>query len=244
MTNHVVKLYQTHRIEATSNTDVCLKKLAEFLQELFEHDGKIFQQGQMHDENEQFLVSINRHTSNSSQISFLHDFDLNTCCILFNIFQNQLPSSYQVLWCSNTTEEDIQLFFSRIRTFPSLTFVIMDIDKMHHRLRELLLNEQDLLTRQQDIHGRVFYFSSELTAGRKGLREFHIPARYKDSNQSYHHLMNLFQEHHIVPSQIQIIYGKAGIGKTHRINKEYKTDYTSCFSINDKLNLSLLISSF
>ena len=34
------------------------------------------------------------------------------------------------------------------------------------------------------------------------------------------------------------------IGKTHRINREYKTDDTMCFSINDKLNLSSLISSF
>ncbi|CAF4275233.1 unnamed protein product, partial [Rotaria sp. Silwood2] len=115
---------------------------------------------------------------------------------------------------------------------------------MHHRLREILLIEQDLLTREQGVHGLVFYFSRELTTARKGLREFHIPANYKDSNQSYKHLMDLFNEQHISPPNIQSIYGKAGIGKTHRINKEYKTDDTSCFSINDKLNLSLLISSF
>ncbi|CAF4056542.1 unnamed protein product, partial [Rotaria sordida] len=243
-TNHLIELYQKHRIEAGSNTDACLKKLTEFLKDAFEHVGEIFQRHEIHNENEQFIVSINRPTLNPNQISFSHDFDLNTCCILMNIFRNQLPSSYQILWCSNTTEEDIHLFFSRIRTFSSLTFVIMDIDKMHYRLREILLNEQDLLTRQQDIHGQVFYFSRELTTGRKGLREFQIPARYKDPNQSYQHLMNLFNEHHIVSSQIQIIYGKAGIGKTHRINKELRTDHTSCFSINDKLNLSLLISSF
>ena len=34
------------------------------------------------------------------------------------------------------------------------------------------------------------------------------------------------------------------IGKTHRINTTYKTADTSCISINDKVNLSALISSF
>ena len=34
------------------------------------------------------------------------------------------------------------------------------------------------------------------------------------------------------------------IGKTHRINQQYKDQTLSCFSINDKLNLSLLIRSF
>ncbi|CAF1556915.1 unnamed protein product, partial [Rotaria sordida] len=60
-------------------------------------------------------------------------------------------------------------------------------------------------------HGRVFYFSHELITNRKGLREFHIPAKYKNPNQTYQHLINLFKEHHIIPSQIRIIYGKAGI---------------------------------
>jgi hypothetical protein len=34
------------------------------------------------------------------------------------------------------------------------------------------------------------------------------------------------------------------VGKTHRINTQYKDDDISCFSINDNLNLSSLISSF
>ncbi|CAF1180009.1 unnamed protein product [Adineta steineri] len=238
--DNLIQIYLTHRIDTELNTDMSLKRLKEFLHDLYQHDGEIFQkEGQVCNENQQFLVDINHST-----LSFSNDFDLNTCCILLNIFQNQLPASYQILWCLNTTEDDIHLFFSRIRTFPSLIFVIMDIDKMHHHLRELLLNEQDLLTRQKNIHAQVFYFSHELTTARKGLREFQIPDRYKDSNQSYYHLMNLFQENHILPSQIQIIYGKAGIGKTHLVKKKYKTAHTSCFSLNDKLNLSLLINSF
>ncbi|CAF4674327.1 unnamed protein product, partial [Rotaria sp. Silwood2] len=150
-TNQLVELYQKHRIENELNTDMYLKKLSEFLQDLFEYDDKIFQQNHVHNENQQFLVSINRSSSTANEISFAHDFDLDTCCILLNIFENQLPSFYQILWCSNTTEQDIHLFFSRIRTFTSLTFAIMDIDKMHHRLREILLIEQDLLTREQGV---------------------------------------------------------------------------------------------
>ncbi|CAF3847759.1 unnamed protein product, partial [Rotaria sp. Silwood1] len=243
-TDHLAELYQRHNIDAGSNTDVCLRKLTTFLKDILEHGGKIFPQEEIHDENEQFIVNINRPVSNPNQISFSNDFDLTICCILLNVFKNQLPSSYQILWCSNTTEEDIHLFFSRIQAFPSLTFVIMDIDKMHHRLREILLKEQDSLTRERIKHGRVFYFSRELTTTRKGLREFKLPAEYKNSQQSCKHLMNLFNERDIKPAEIQIIYGKAGIGKTHRINNEVKDDHTSCFSINDKLNVSLLISSF
>ncbi|CAM4822618.1 unnamed protein product [Rotaria magnacalcarata] len=242
--NRLTQFYQTYRIEARSNSDTCLKKLSEFLGNIFEHDGKIFQQQQIPEENRQYLVSMSRTTSNSNQHCVSNDFDLNTSCVLLNIFQNQLPSAYQILWCPNATQDDIHLFFSRIRTFPSRNFAIMDIDKMHHRLREILLNEQDLLTHEQEIHGKVFYFSREITTARKGLRLYPIPESYKDSSQSYQHLLNLFKQYQIVPSKIQIINGAAGIGKTHRINTEYKSDNTSCFSINDKLNLSLLISSF
>ncbi|CAF2977365.1 unnamed protein product [Rotaria sp. Silwood2] len=194
--DHLLQLYQKYRIEAKSNTDVCLKKLAGFLQNLFENKRELFQQGEVQNANQQFLVNISRPPPTTNQKSFAHDFDLDTCCILLNILQ------------------------------------------------KILLIEQDLLTREQGVHGLVFYFSRELTTARKGLREFHIPANYKDSNQSYKHLMDLFNEQHISPPNIQSIYGNVGIGKTHRINKVYKTDDTSCFSINDKLNLSLLISSF
>ncbi|CAF5138873.1 unnamed protein product [Rotaria sp. Silwood1] len=193
-TDHLAELYQRHNIDAGSNTDVCLRKLTTFLKDILEHGGKIFPQEEIHDENEQFIVNINRPVSNPNQISFSNDFDLTMCCILLNVFKNQLPSSYQILWCSNTTEEDIHLFFSRIQAFPSLTFVIMDIDKMHHRLREILLKEQDSLTRERIKHGRVFYFSRELTTTRKGLREFKLPAEYKNSQQSCKHLMNLLNE--------------------------------------------------
>ena len=133
---------------------------------------------------------------------------------------------------------------------------------MHHRLREVLLKEQDTLTNENKSHGKIYYFSKELAVSRKGLREFIIPTAYRQPEPTYRHLMQLFQNQQILPSPIQIIYGQTGIGKstinlrvtytvlnvylgkTHRINNVYKTDHTLSFSINDKLNLSLLISSF
>ena len=212
-TERLVQLYQKHRIEVDATIDICLKTLAQFLHDVFKNYEDILQQRHAKNEGQQFLVNLDRFTSTSNQNSLTNDFDSNTCCILLNIFQNQLPSAYQILWCSNATEEDILLFFSRIRSFPSLIFAVMDIDKMHHRLRELILNQQYLLTCEQDIHGQVFYFSRELKTGRRGLREFQVPDLYKDPNFSHQHLMKLFTENNIRPSKIQIIYGNAGVGK-------------------------------
>jgi hypothetical protein len=89
----------------------------------------------------------------------------------------------------------------------------MDIDKMHHRLREFLLNEQDSLTRSQESHGIVYYFSRELTISRNGLKEFHIPEQYKNPKQTYKQLIALFQKQQFILPEIEIVYGKAGIGK-------------------------------
>jgi hypothetical protein len=211
--DNIFNLYTTHQINADSNTDLCLKKLSLFLKDLFHNEQDLFEDNKTENDNQQYLVTLNPIQQTDDKITFEHDFDMNTCCILLNIFNNRLPSSYQILWCSNVTDEDIHLFFSRIRTFRYLTFVIMDIDKMHHRLREKLLNEQDLLTREREAHGTVYYFSRELTTGRKGLREFQIPSKYRNPYQTYTQLMTLFQKQQLTLPQIQLIYGTAGIGK-------------------------------
>ena len=208
------ELYQAYQIDPTANTDACLKKLCAFLGEVLENEHKILEKEEPNHENRQYLVSVNSRPSTSQQISFENDFDLNTCCILLNVFQDRLPSWHQLLWCSTTSDEEIHLFFSRIRSFPRLTFVIMDVDKMHHRLREVLLNEQDLLARGSKAHGTVYYFSRELNESRKGLRRFDVPSRYVDRDQSVAHLSKLFRKHQIQSSQIQIVYGEAGIGKS------------------------------
>jgi hypothetical protein len=211
--DNISHAYEKYQIESGSNTDLCLKKLCLFLQDLFNNGNELMEKRIMIDENQQYLVTLDSKQRSRDIISFEHDLDMNTFCILLNIFNNRLPSSYQILWCSIATAEDIQLFFSRIRTFRYLIFVIMDIDKMHHRLRELLLNEQNLLTRGQEPHGTVYYFSRELTTSRNGLREFPIPAQYRNPNHTYKQLIALFQRQQSVLPQIQIIYGKAGIGK-------------------------------
>ena len=89
-------------------------------------------------ENEKFLIKLDSLERATNKIGFENDLDMETCCILLHIFNDRLPANYQILWCLNSTETDIRLFFSRVRTFPRLTFVVMDMDQMHHRLKELL----------------------------------------------------------------------------------------------------------
>jgi hypothetical protein len=211
--DNISNTYEKHRIELGLNSDLCLTKLCQFLKDLFNNGNELMEKRLIIDENQQYLVTLDSKQRSIDKNSVEYDLDINTFCILLNIFNNRLPSSYQILWCSIATTEDIQLFFSRIRTFRYLIFVIMDIDKMHHRLREFLLNEQDLLTREQEPHGIVYYFSRELTISRNGLREFHIPTQYKNPNQTYKQLIALFQKQEFVLPEIQIIYGKAGIGE-------------------------------
>jgi hypothetical protein len=207
-------MYEVYKIESNSNAETSLKKLSQFLQDLFQNEEEFFHQNNIIHGNQQYLVKPNAIRQTTEKISLEHDLDLDTCCILLDLFNDRLPSVYQILWCSIATEDDIHLFFSRIRTFSSLIFVIMDIDKMHHRLREVLLNEQDVLTRREQSHGTVYYFSRELTTSRRGLKPFHLLPRYRDSYQTYRQLLGLFQQNNLVQPQIQIIYGTAGIGQS------------------------------
>ncbi|CAF4718490.1 unnamed protein product, partial [Rotaria sp. Silwood1] len=163
---------------------------------------------------------------------------------LLNLFNDRLPIASQILWCSEINEDDIHLFFSRIRTFSNMIFAIVDIDKMHSRLREVVLNEQDLLTNSREPHGIVYYFSRELTTYRRGLKFFHVPSAYRNAGQIHTNLNKLFQRTNRIPPKIHIICGKEGTGKTHRIKTQYMNEDTLCFSINDKLSLSSLISAF
>ena len=211
--DNIAHLYSTYQIEMRSSIDICFKQLCLFLHEVFKNSKQLKQQTNDVDENQQYLVTWKC----SIRTPLDHDLDMDTCCILLNLFNNRLPSSYQILWCSSASEDDIHLFFSCVRTFSHLTFVIMDIDKMHHRLRQLLLNEQDSLTRREQPYGSVYYCSKELTTGRKGLKSFHLTPRHRNSHETYQQLITLFQQNTCTQHQIQIIYGVAGIGKSQNL---------------------------
>jgi hypothetical protein len=88
----------------------------------------------------------------------------------------------------------------------------MDIDRMHHRLREILLNEQDSLAKQSESHGTIYYFSRELTSCRKDLLPFRVPTNHRNPTETYRQLLALLTRNNFSLPKIQIIYGKAGIG--------------------------------
>jgi Cdc6-like AAA superfamily ATPase len=256
------RLCMLYKIESFKDDSEFLKKLCQFLQELFANAKELFSNDGILPDNQQYLVTLNLAQEEANITQLDHDFDMKVCCVLLNIFNNRLPSFYQILWCSSATEDDIQLFFSRVRTFHNLTFAVLDIDKMHHRLREQLLDQQSSLMQHQEHHGSVYYFTQEITACQKELRSFPMTQQYQDPKKTYTQLAKLFKNDNNKQPDIQIICGKPGVGKsiciqflssinilffssgkTHRIRNHYKDDNTLCFSVNDKLNLNLLTSS-
>ncbi|CAF1419145.1 unnamed protein product, partial [Rotaria magnacalcarata] len=135
----VSQIYARYKIGKDASAEMCLQQLCSFMQAFIDTKEELTRHNSTENENQQYLVALTPMEETPLKL----DLDMDTCCILFNLFQSQLPSFHQILWCSTTTEEDIHLFFSRVQTFQDSTFVVMNIDKMHHRLRELLLNEHD-----------------------------------------------------------------------------------------------------
>lgn len=205
------RLCQQHQIQTLADTDVCLAKLSEFLVDLFQGNSQLFSAAPSQ-KKKQFIVKI-EHDSSDSTNSFKHNLDLTTCAVLLNIFKDRLPSAHQILWCIDRTAEDIRLFFSRVRTFTSLNFVVMDVDKMEYRMKELILYEQDLLTREQTAHGNIYYFSNELTNARNGIIELKIDSSMRDIDNISRTLNRRFQNQGIAQPQFQIIYGGSSIGR-------------------------------
>ena len=202
--NNFEEIYKLHQIDAGRSSEARLKNLAEFLNALFNDGQELMERQGTIDPDQQFLIPLTVDEEN---------LDITTFNVLIDLLNQRLPSSFQILWCTTATNEDIKLFFSRIRKFRYLTFLIIDIDKMHHRLREILLSEQDCLTREQVEHGTIFYFSKELTTSRSGLRQFHMPAKDHQADSPATKLKKLFQTNKIAIPLIRIIYGAAGIGK-------------------------------
>ena len=211
---HVSSLYEKHAIDYRSPAGNMLDQLCEFLGDLFQSSDALSQTHPTTNEKQQYLVTLNmKEKTLDGSSSFDHDLDMETCCILLNLLHHRLPASFQILWCSGATEDDIRLFFMRVRTFRHFTYAVLEIDKMHHRLREILLNEQDALTRQSDAHGPIYYVSRELTS-RNGLRPYHVTAADRNAGQTLTRLRDLFRRKNFVPPEIQIICGAPGIGKS------------------------------
>ncbi|CAF1275920.1 unnamed protein product, partial [Didymodactylos carnosus] len=146
----LIQLYDENKIHDGDNIEKRLKRLCEFLNQIFDKDKRLFKNllSTANNENQQYLVKLSKKILNHNDTDtkkIENDFDMETCCILL------------------TTEDDIKLFYSRICTFTNLIFVVIDIDKIHHRLRKLILNEQDQLSKLQTQHATVYYFSRELT---------------------------------------------------------------------------------
>ncbi|CAF2983496.1 unnamed protein product [Rotaria sp. Silwood2] len=208
--DNVSRLYTMYKLGQDVDIDTCLKKLGQFLQKLFNDEKPALHDNLTNHESQQYLVTLNSTERIIDKTSSLeHDLDMETCCVLLSLFNDRLPCFHQILWCSIATEDDIRLFFSRNRAFCSLIFIAMGVDKMHHRLRELLLNERDSLTWSQEPHGPVYYFSRELTS-RKGLRPFHVTPKHRNRKETYAKLNKLFTQQNYAQSQFQIICGTAG----------------------------------
>ncbi|CAF4733328.1 unnamed protein product, partial [Rotaria socialis] len=96
---------------------MCLQQLCSFIQAFIDNKEELYRHDSTENENQRYLVALPAMEETSLKL----DLDMDTCCILLNTFQSQLPSFHQILWCSTTTEEDIHLFFSRVRTFQDST---------------------------------------------------------------------------------------------------------------------------
>ncbi|UJR16744.1 hypothetical protein I4U23_003644 [Adineta vaga] len=225
----VSSIYDNNTLTHDVSVDGSLKYLDYFLNEFLKESNQTIYKNVTSNESQQYLITLNPKSDTSKTKLFECTFDLEMFCILLNLFNDRLPSASQILWCSTVNEDDIHLFFSRIRTFANMIFVILDIDKMHFRLREVLLNEQDLLTNCRESHGVVYYFSRELTTYRRGLKFFHVPSDYRNVSKTHTQLTQLFEKTDRLPSEMYIICGKQGTGKTHRVNKVYMTEETLRF---------------
>lgn len=215
---NISRLCILYKIESIEDDSKFLKKLSEFLQELFDNSKELFSNDKIsRDDKRQYVVTFDSVQDETNRNQLDHDLDMKTCCVLLNIFNDHLPSSYQILWCSSATKDDIELFFLRVRTFHKLTFVVLDIDKMHHHLREQLLSEQSSLMQSHDQHGFIYYFTQEIKPYKKSIILFYLTKEYQDPKETYNRLITLFKKDKNTQPNIQVVCGKSGVGKSFLI---------------------------
>lgn len=69
----------------------------------------------------------------------LHDFTRKDVVrLIFQIFQDPLPTSYQLLRCSGKTQrEDLELFFTRIDQWENHHYLILGVNLLSNELQEV-----------------------------------------------------------------------------------------------------------
>lgn len=202
------RCYAKHRIDQHSDINQALEILSRFVNESFEYNPKNFERGISHYQNQQYLVTSSTKESINQTETYL---DVNTFSMMIHIFHDYVPSSFQILWCSQVCEEDIRLFFKRIQTFHDKKFILMEIDKLNNRLREVLFNEQYTLQCSSEKYGEVYYFSRELKSIR-GLRTYSFAEQFP-SDASHRTIEKILGDDKRKSPQLHVICGKSSVGK-------------------------------
>ena len=210
---NLAQLYETHQIEDFEDSKGSLKKLSLFLGALFQANAQLYPKVKPLERRKQYLVKTNQNRHETQKNSFVNQLDMQTCCALLSIFDDQLPAAYQILWCTNTTLENIQLFFSRVRTFTTMTFAVMQIDQAEHRIRDIIFSQQSQLVRDKIPHGRIFYFSNESKEDRQGLEDYNVSPANQNPKKIFKDIEDQFRRRNLFLQTLRVVYGESGIGK-------------------------------
>jgi hypothetical protein len=131
------------------------------------------------------------------------------------------PKAYQIIrCCSSTTREDINHFFKRSATFQWLPFTMLAVNLLSAGLQEHLvqLHNQAL---QNASCCQIHYIATGPTMLQDMPRisvEDHTTPKPKDSNSCRKLSREVFSNRF----DVKLVYGKAGDGKSHFIQKEMK----------------------
>ena len=144
--------------------------------------------------------------------------------LLLQIYQG-LPESFEVMRCTSvTSREDLDLFLQRAVVFQSRTFVMVNVDRLSTNLQEQVLRFQlDSLTSESV---RMHYIIN-------GQSIFHTTpwvkiVQYKDHDpeltrqEAVTVCKSLILEANSI-EKVQLVYGRAGDGKSHYIKKQMES---------------------
>ncbi len=79
------------------------------------------------------LAKKKQQHEHSSQFKLYSTVDFNNMelvQLIFWIFENKFPFSFQLLRCSalSTTKEDLELLFKRVKMYPDLKYLVMGVN--------------------------------------------------------------------------------------------------------------------